>query len=371
MREWQNEFHLLSKELFEVFSKYLKDQLIETDKGLDILDSELGVNQMASACTTLEAALALHVGERFFKIKPDLADNVVRELAKRALGRQHEDGALGQPFYVIRGQEETKDIAEVGACADALYYLYHFAGVKEAKDILLGTAKFLLSMKHPSVPGVYYKRPDAKEHDVLNGDAYAGASLMRTYQVAKDKVYHDLAKEVAIHLIERFGAHSDRWWPYSEFFDKTVNVGNSLSYQATIVAFGRDIVSGLKDEDLKREFSQTLDQAMEKILDCIEQDLPLKEVEPVWWASTWNLCPEVLLALVKERHLERARKYALIQLKQIVDGVQKSGVDYFKPPKKEEADPNRTPVTTTFRKLSTMAGILSYAYMDIIESNLI
>ncbi len=364
MKQWKEEINLLSKELFEVFNNYFLKEIVETDDGYDIKDEELG--SMASACTTLEAALSLLVSQRLFKAD-EKNKEYARALVKSALKRQHSDGALGQPFYILPQQEETKDIAEIGACADALYYLYLYADAKEAKDILLGTARFLDKMKHPEVKGVYYKRPNAKEHDVLNGDAYAGASLMRTYQVTKDKKYHDLAKEVAIHLINRFSVHSENWWPYAEFFDGSVNVGNSLSYQATIVAFGHDILSGLEDKELAKEFQEVLDQAMIKILDCIEQDLPLKEVEPVWWASSWNLCPEVLLALVKQRHMPRAREYALVQLEEITQGVREKGISCFTPPKKEEADPQRTPVTTTFRKASTMAGILSYALMDIEE----
>lgn len=359
---FKNEIKSLTKELFELFRTYFNNQIDLSQNSIDLMDTELG--EMASACTTLEAALALYCDQLFFDGSPQ-NQFIARDLVKKALTRQHSDGALGQPFYITRGGKETKDIAEIGAAADALYYLNQYAKAQEAENILLGTANFLLKMQHPSVLGVYYKRLDAKEHDVLNGDAYAGAALMRTYQVTNDVFYHDLAADVAKHLIARFGVHSRNWWPYAEYFDGSISVGNSLSYQATIVAFGHDILSGLKDSVLAEEFSQVLEQGMLKVLECIEKDLPLKEVEPVWWAASWNRCPEVLLALIKERRLERARQYALKQLKEIVNEVLEQGIDYFKPPKKKEADPNRTPVTTTFRKVSTLAGILSYALMDI------
>lgn len=364
MDSFKNEIKGLGRELFKVFCPYFDKQIVTSQNGFDLIDSELG--EMASACTTLEAALALFCAEIFFEATSNY-QLISRDLVKKALKRQHSDGALGQPFYVIRGNKQTKDIAEIGASADALYYLYRYANADAAKDILIGTAKFLMQMQHPFVAGVYYKRVDAKEHDVLNGDAYAGAALMRTYQVTNDIIYHDLAADVAKHLITRFGVHSKDWWPYAEYFDGSISVGNSLGYQATIVAFGHDILSGLKDSVLAREFSQVLEQGMLKVLDCIEKDLPLKEVEPVWWAGSWNRCPEVLLALIKERRLEKARQYALLQLREIVKEVLAQGIDYFKPPKKEEADPNRTPVTTTFRKVATLAGILSYALMDILE----
>lgn len=363
---FNNEIKSLASELFKVFCPYFNKQIVTSQNSFDIIDSELG--EMASACTTLEAALALFCAEFVFEGSPNY-QLISKCLVKKALKRQHSDGALGQPFYIIRGKEQTKDIAEIGAAADALYYLYHYAKADEAKDILIGTAKFLLQMQHPSVAGVYYKRSDAKEHDVLNGDAYAGAALMRTYQVTNDIIYHDLAADVAKHLIARFGVHSNNWWPYAEYFDGSISVGNSLGYQATIVAFGHDILSGLKDSILAAEFSQVLEQGMLKVLECIEKDLPLKEVEPVWWAVSWNRCPEVLLALIKERRLEKARHYALLQLREIVNEVLDQGIDYFKPPEKKEADPNKTPVTTTFRKVATLAGILSYAIMDILEED--
>ena len=364
MEQWRNSIKSLSAELYALLRDYLLEQIVTTNDGFDIKDSELG--EMASACTTLEAALSLVVDHRYFQVN-EKNEVYARDLVKAALKRQHVDGALGQPFYILPNQPETKDIAEVGASADALYYLYRYANAKEAKDVLLGTARFLLAMKHPLVPGVYYKRPDAKEHDVLNGDVYAGASLMRTYQVTGDKVYHELALEVAKHIMNRFGVHTSGWWPYAEKFDGSISVGNSLSYQATIVAFGHDILAGLEDKALQNEFAYVLDCGMEKILECIEKDLPLKEVEPVWWASTWNRCPEVLLALVKERHLDKARKYALIQLEELISGAVKDGISYFTPPKKAEADEKRTPVSTTFRKATTLSGIISYALMDLEE----
>lgn len=364
MEAWQNEIKQMSVTLLKVFNEYLRSQIVESKESeYDIKDEMLGT--MASSCTTLEAALSLYAETMFDDASKDTLD-IVKGLVKSALLRQHDDGALGQPFYILPEDGETKDIAEVGACADASYYLYHYGKVDVAKDILVGTARFLDVMKHPEVKGVYYKRPDAKEHDVLNGDAYAGASLMRTYQITGDKQYHDLAAEVASHLIRRFGVHTKGWWPYSEFFDGSVNVGNSLGYQATIIAFGHDILSGLEDEKLKAEFSKVLDQAMLTIIECIETDYTYKE--PVWWGSPWNRSAEVLLALIKQRHQEKARKYAAIQLREITENVLgQEGISYFIPPKKDEADPNRTPVTTTFRKVATMAGIISYAYMDLIE----
>ncbi|MDD2430209.1 MAG: hypothetical protein PHD88_08180 [Firmicutes bacterium] len=367
MVEWQNQIKAMSRTLLKIFNEYFQSQLIESSETkFDIKDEMLGA--MASSCTTLEAALSIYAGSLFNDNSRKDTLDIVESLVKSAHLRQHEDGALGQPFYIIPGEKETKDIAEIGASADALYYLYKSGKIDAAKDVLIGTASFLDKMKHPEVKGVYYKRPDAIEHDVLNGDAYAGASLMRTYQVTGDKKYHDLAADVAAHLIKRFGVHTKDWWPYSEFFDGSVNVGNSLGYQATIIAFGHDILSGIEDEALKKEFSNVLDLAMLKIIDCIEEDLSFKQVEPVWWGSPWNRSAEVLLALIKQRHQEKARKYATVQLTEITENVLgQEGISYFIPPKKDEADPNRTPVSTTFRKVATMAGIISYAYLDLLE----
>jgi hypothetical protein len=367
MKDWQDEMKQKFEVLLDVFNQYFLTQVVESgETGFDIKDEMLG--SMASSCTTLEAALSLFTGTLFADGSHDNTLSIAQGLVESAGLRQHADGALGQPFYILPGSGETKDIAEIGAAADALYFLYRYGKAAAAKDILLKAAGFLEKMSHPEVKGVYYKRPDATHHDVLNGDAYAGAALMRAYQITGEKKYHDWASEVAAHLIRRFGAHQEGWWPYAEYFDGRVDVGNSLGYQATVIAFGHDILDGMEDQGLKSEFAGVLDQAMLKVIECIEADLSLREVESVWWASPWSKSAEVFLALVKQRHQEKARKYAAVQLNEISQNVLgQEGISYFIPPKRDEADPNRTPVTTTFRKVATMAGIISYAYMDLWE----
>lgn len=367
MKDWQDEMKQKFEVLLDVFNQYFLTQVVESgETGFDIKDEMLG--SMASSCTTLEAALSLFTGTLFADGSHDNTLSIAQGLVESAGLRQHADGALGQPFYILPGGGETKDIAEIGAAADALYFLYRYGKAAAAKDILLKAAGFLEKMSHPEVKGVYYKRPDATHHDILNGDAYAGAALMRAYQITGEKKYHDWASEVAAHLIRRFGAHQEGWWPYAEYFDGRVDVGNSLGYQATVIAFGHDILDGMEDQGLKSEFAGVLDQAMLKVIECIEADLSLREVESVWWASPWNKSAEVFLALVKQRHQEKARKYAAVQLNEISQNVLgQEGISYFIPPKRDEADPNRTPVTTTFRKVATMAGIISYAYMDLWE----
>lgn len=325
-----------------------------------ILDDELG--DRASCCTTAETACLYVLNARLTGDKNDV--HIAAELIDDVVRRQLPSGAFGQPYYVKKGETSTVDIAEIGASANSLYHVFEATGNESARTSLIRAADYLLTQVAAENPGAVYKNPNAKMHDVLNGDIYAAHTLGRAFQVTGNELYIRKAEEIAAHVANRFGKHSPGWWPYTESWSGEVGMGNSVAYQATIIAFVHPLLPFLSEplrtrwEHIQAEASQTMLQAL--------KDGPNDSNEAPWWCRDWPNVPEITLALARVTQLKEAAAHVEERLRIIDDGMEREGIALFKPKIKND-DPDRSPVTTTFRKAATVAGIICGIGLD--ESN--
>lgn len=338
---------------------YLDSLLRRDDSGrLYVLDDELG--DRASCCTTAEAA-CLYVLNARLNGGTETDSAIAAELIDDVLRRQLPSGAFGQPYYVKRGETSTVDIAEIGAAANSLYHVYKATGNESAKASLIRSAEYLLTQVAEENPGAVYKNPNARMHDVLNGDIYAAHTLGRAYEITQDPVYLTQIERIVAHVAERFGRHSPGWWPYTEKWDGSVGMGNSVAYQATIIAFAHPLLP-LLSASLQAAWKRIEEEAAAIVLQAL-QNGPNDYNEAPWWCRDWPNVPEILLSLARVPHLEEARAYTEGRLKEMEDGVTEHGIAYFRPKVKND-DPERTPVTTTFRKAATIGGILCAIGLD-------
>jgi hypothetical protein len=319
-------------------------------------DDELG--DAASCCTTAAAAsfyvldAELHGGDGLEK---------AARLARDVRRRQLPEGAFGQPYYVKKGETGTVDIAEIGASATSLYRVYRAAGEEAAKDSLLRSADYLLTQVAAENPGAVYKNPNAKSHDVLNGDIYAAHTLGRAYELSGDDQYLRKAEEIVVHVMSRFGKHSPGWWPYTENWDGTVHMGNSVAYQATIIAFAHSVIP-LLSPSVRRSWAAVASEAVDTIIEALKQG-PNDDNEAPWWCRDWDNVPEILLALACFPEREEARAYVERRLRTVDEQLERQGISVFEPKVKHD-DPERSPVTTTYRKAATFAAILGHLTVE-------
>jgi hypothetical protein len=336
---------------------YMDSRLRRDDAGhLYLLDDELG--DRASCCTTAEAA-CLYVLAASRSEAGGLG--TAAELIDDVLRRQLPSGAFGQPYYVRKGEAGTVDIAEIGAAANSLYHVYRATGNESAKTSLIRSADYLLTQVAEENPGAVYKNPNARMHDVLNGDIYAAHTLGRAYELTGNPAYMQQIERTVAHVADRFGRHSPGWWPYTELWDGSVGMGNSVAYQATIVAFAHTLLPLLPDA-LAARWRQIEEEACRIVLDALQEG-PNDDNEAPWWCRDWPNVPEIALALSRIPQLEPAREYVARRLREASAGLAEHGIGYFTPKVKSD-DPERTPVTTTFRKAATFAGILCAIGLD-------
>lgn len=334
----------------------LFDRLLRRDEqngSWTIYDDELGAE--ASCCTTSAAA-------SLYALHAQLNDHpggltIAAGLAEDVRRRQLHSGAFGQPYYVLHGETGTVDIAEIGASANNLYLVYQTTGSALAKDSLIASAQYLLTQVAEENPGAVYKNPNAKMHDVLNGDIYAAHTFGRAYELTGDSLYLAKAEEIVLHVMNRFSWHSEGWWPYTELWDGSIGMGNSVAYQATIVAFAHP-VAPLLSPAVRSQWEQVSLAAVKTIVDALQQG-PNDDNEVPWWCRDWNNSSEIMLALAHYPQLPEAKRYVAERLDAIESGLAEHGIDFFKP-KVQHDDPNRSPVTTTFRKAATLAAILGH-----------
>lgn len=336
------------------------DSLLRRDESgqLYVLDDELG--DRASCCTTAEAA-CLYVLNSRLNGGTETESAIAAELIDDVLRRQLPSGAFGQPYYVKRGETSTVDIAEIGAAANSLYHVYKATGNESAKASLIRSAEYLLTQVAEENPGAVYKNPNARMHDVLNGDIYAAHTLGRAYELTQNPVYLEQIERIVAHVADRFGRHSPGWWPYTEKWDGSIGMGNSVAYQATIIAFAYPLLP-LLSAPLQAAWKRIEEESAATVLQALK-DGPNDDNEAPWWCRDWPNVPEIMLSLSRVPHLEEARAYTEERLKEMEDGVTEHGISYFRPKVKSD-DPERTPVTTTFRKAATIGGILCAVGLD-------
>jgi|GEM_PF-740548 len=323
---------------------------------LYIEDDELGAR--ASCCTTgLAASLYILDGqlssrEESFKIAKLLAEDVKR--------RQLPSGAFGQPFYVKHGDPETVDIAEIGAVANSLYHIYKATGSLAARESLLESAEYLLTQAAPQNPGVILKRP-GETFDVLNGDMYAANTFGRAYELSGKLVFLEKMIEIFDHLADRFGKNVEGWWPYIEDWNGAIVMGNSVLYQATILALADTAIPLLPDK-LKEEWESISIQAMHTILQAIKE-APNEQTEEPWWSRDWRNGWELYAAFIRSPYSEEVRQKGIDRFQEVESDLREVGYELFRPVIVNDV-PDRTPVTTTFRKAAGFAGLIVSVVLD-------
>ena len=341
------------KDLAPQILKQLKpyfDGLLRMDEKTDmvyICDDELG--DRASCCTT--AAIAafytldhlLHGGD---------GDETARQLAQDVRRRQLPSGGFTQPYYVKQGEEPPVDIAEVGAAADSLFHVYKATGSLQAKESLIHSAEYLLTQVSRQNPGVVMKRP-GEDFDVLNGDMYAAHTFGRAYELSGEPVYVEKVKHIFAHLTERFGKNTPGWWPYIERLDGSVQMGNSVLYQATIVGLARTAIPLLPDAT-RAKWDVVTREAIDTMVNAMASP-PSEETEAPWWTRDWSLGWELYMSLWRVSSDPEIRDMGRKRFMEAAEDLQNRGIKMFKPKVRHE-EPDRTPVTTTFRKAAGFAG---------------
>ncbi|KKO54175.1 hypothetical protein [Paenibacillus sp. DMB20] len=349
------------KELASRITKQIKPyfdgllRLDETTNKVYLCDDELG--DRASCCTT--AAIAafyaldhlLHGGD---------GNEIARHLAEDVRNRQLPSGGYTQPYYVKQGEEPPIDIAEVGAAADTLYHVHKATGSSHAKASLIHSAEYLLTQVSRHNPGVVMKRP-GEDFDVLNGDMYAAHTFGRAYELSGDPVYLEKVRDVFAHLTERFGKNTPGWWPYIERLDGSVQMGNSVLYQATIVGLARTAVP-LLPASMRDEWTAVSREAVETMVNAMASP-PSEETEAPWWTRDWSLGWELYMALWRVSEVPEIREKGRRRFFEAAEDLKERGMEMFKPKVRHE-EPDRTPVTTTFRKAAGFAGTIACMVLE-------
>ncbi|PAV31261.1 hypothetical protein CIL05_01000 [Virgibacillus profundi] len=321
-----------------------------------LFDSDLDGN--ASSCTTGQVACLYLLDEIY---NGNDRKKIIKDLLKQIRNQQLTSGAFAQPYFVEHGKQGTIDIAEIGAVSNALFHIYQQTGIVDAKKVLISASNYLLTQVSKENPGAVYKNPQAKQHDVLNGDIYAAHTWGRAFQLTEDKKYLDQSLTVVEHILSRFGVNSKGWWPYIELWNGQVGMGNSVSYQATIIAFTHTILPFM-DDSLRNKWMNVVNEAIKTIEKAVDIG-PNDENEEPWWCRDWNNTWEIYLAFYRFENREKIREIADTRLIELNRDFQQYGIDLFKP-KIDSKDPNKSPVTTTFRKAATFSGIFSYIVLD-------
>lgn len=344
----------LIKPLIEYFDGALMRD--ENTNQFYLYDSEL---QDRASCCTIGQVACLYVLDEVYhgnRRKP-----LIQDLINQISTQQLPNGAFSQPYFVEHGKPGTVDIAEIGAVSNALYHLYKYTEVEEVKQVLIKASDYLLTQVAKENPGAVYKNTVATNHDVLNGDVYAAHTWGRAYELTGDQKYLDQSLEVMRHVTKRFGVHSKGWWPYIEEWDGKVGMGNSVGYQGTIIAFAHTLIP-LMSDSLREDWKNVSIEALE----VMERELgigPNEENEVPWWSRDWDNTWEIYLAFWRNKDNENLKRITMEKLSETQSELKLQGIEVFKP-KIESRDASRSPVTTTFRKVATFAGIVTYMSLD-------
>lgn len=254
------------------------------------------------------------------------------------------DGHFALPYNRAPQEVEWWDLAEVGAAAPALL-LAARSGIEVARGALLRGADFVRAKERGDVPGSFMKNADALEQDILNADAYAALALACAAEVSPTSDRREPIEAAVERLIQQFGIVSAGWWPYSVGLGSTSDaVGTSLAYQATIVGCGLLLLPHV-DDTRRDRLAGVLLAASEQVATAFSADFD-ERLETPSWSRDWVRIPEIAWALPR-RHPESGIDAALDHLE---------GIDPVGDPGETSKRPDRTPVTTTYRRFANLAG---------------
>ncbi|MEI2278557.1 hypothetical protein OHC50_13905 [Paenarthrobacter ilicis] len=305
----------------------------------------------ATCCTQIQVA-ALYALDHLLNDNGN--DVVATALTESVRERQNHNGSFSSSYNQPVDAPDLQDIAEVGASANALYYLCRGNRSQTAKDILVATADFVLTQVSLENPGAIYKSSQARHVDILNGDVYAALTLSRAFELTGDPRYIHQIENIVEHVQTRFGVWHEGWWPYAETWEGAVAVGPSLAYQATIIAFGMPIVRAL-DPNLRTEWAALLAKALKTVAHELPFG-PTDESEAPSWSRDWANVWEIPLAFAQFPYSPYAQEHVRRRLLDVEEGFKRVGIETLRPHPMQHS--GRTPVTSLYRKAATFSGFL-------------
>ncbi|MFF1831757.1 hypothetical protein [Paenarthrobacter sp. NPDC058040] len=320
-----------------------------------IVDPDTGLP--ATCCTQIQVA-ALFALDHL--LNDNRNDRVALLLAENVRRRQNPNGSFSSSYNQPVDSPDLQDIAEIGAAANALYYVHQITNSLAAKDALIANAGYVLTQVSLENPGAIYKSSQARHVDVLNGDVYASLTLSRAFELTGDDRFLHQIRLVVDHIKNRFGEWNEGWWPYAETWDGKVAVGPSLAYQATIIAFGMPIGRTL-DPGLRAEWSNILSTALKTVAKNLPEG-PTDDSEAPSWSRDWANVWEIPLAFAQFPYSPYAQDYVRKRLLGVEQGITEAGVETLRP--RPLQNNGRTPVTSLYRKAATFAGFLSDIHLN-------
>ncbi len=281
----------LSTHSLEIIYTYLLESLREDEnQNVSLFDSELG--DYASECATLQVAAFLaylhHEG-----IAP-LGSVQARGLMFDVMQRRSNDDWFSIPYNAPIGSSGQRDLAEFGAAAKSVGYLAEKLDPSAGCSLLAEMASKLEVFEVDELVGAYRKNDSASKFDVLNGDLYAALVLGVAYSATGIASFHIKMCAVIRHLISRFNPSTNQW-PYSELWNGDQYVGMSVSYQATITGWGRNLLSILPT-GLAAEWRSVLTKAENEIVDQIKIGRSDTN-EMTSWVNPWDQVWEIWQSL--------------------------------------------------------------------------
>ncbi|MGO4436063.1 hypothetical protein AB4Y88_23135, partial [Paenarthrobacter sp. RAF9] len=140
-----------------------------------IIDPDTGLP--ATCCTQIQVA-ALFALDHLLNDNGN--DRVAELLTDNVRRRQNPNGSFSSSYNQPVDSPDLQDIAEIGASANALFYIHQITNSAAAKDSLLAAAEYVLTQVSVENPGAIYKSSQARHVDILNGDIYAALTLSRS-----------------------------------------------------------------------------------------------------------------------------------------------------------------------------------------------
>lgn len=289
----------------------------------------------------------------WFRAANGVQKSVAKELAMSATLLQHPSGGAIQPYNASAKDEPLIDIVEFAAVAGNLAYLARETGDISLYDCLVSGSNYLLGERIEDTPGAILKNRNTVAHDVINASAYAANAWAHTFDLTQDQIYLDAMIESVKHVISRWSASEAGWWNYAETWDKRVLLGRSVSYQASILALIGEVQQFLPDNISKTwdAIRDSADSALVAALSEIEHG----DFEAPTWSRDWANVFEIDWFLNRFSSMDTGNCLAKIRLQELSQDLE-LGIRCWTVRHPAVDTPQRTPVSTEFRKIANLSG---------------
>lgn len=267
------------------------------------------------------------------------------------------------PYNAPLGTTGDMDLAEFGASTYALREFHNTSIHELAKSISDQIIEVVVKQHLEDKPGQFKKSLTApNDTDILNADLYAALTLSTGVLFGSRQNLSDIIDKTVEHLIDRFGGHVPNRWVYSEnTHDRSVLLGYSTSYQATIIGWGWLLATSLSGTSKQRWIDTLLNGYL-----AVREDVrvgPQKATEATAWALDWRNVWEIRLALCAEGCLDSSES----GLGRVggVELVSAANLEVaFKV--RMESVPGRRPKSSELRKIANFSAIV--CALDVIRS---